>query len=141
MRSAALGTPRTASRIRGSGHEHLGLTRGAFLRASSIWPIQDILSLVCVCARITHPFITPARPHYPHYCNTSVGAIYDPPPDPPCICYTPYNISKDNMVYRLNLHGLAQRGRWSPPRRHIYIPTSLRVEYLCTYSWDAATRI
>jgi len=26
--------------------------------------------LFCVCARINHPFITPARSYYPHYCNT-----------------------------------------------------------------------
>jgi len=32
--------------------------------------IQDILSLVFVCARINHPFITPADLHYKHYCNT-----------------------------------------------------------------------
>jgi len=33
-------------------------------------PVQDILSLVFVCARINHPFITPAHSHYPHYFNT-----------------------------------------------------------------------
>jgi len=25
-------------------------------------------------------------------------AIYDPPPDPPCISHTPYNIGNDNIV-------------------------------------------
>ena len=35
-----------------------------------LWHIQDILSLVFVCSRINHPFITPAHLQYPHYCNT-----------------------------------------------------------------------
>ena len=34
------------------------------------WPTQDMLLLVCVCARINHPFITPAYLHCPHYRNT-----------------------------------------------------------------------
>ena len=35
-----------------------------------LWPIQDTLLLLFVCARVNHPFITPACLHYPHYCNT-----------------------------------------------------------------------
>jgi len=38
-------------------------------------PIQDIRSLVFVCARINHPFITPAHLHYPHYCNTTARLL------------------------------------------------------------------
>ena len=34
------------------------------------WPIQDIRSLVFVCARINHPFINSAHSRYPHYCIT-----------------------------------------------------------------------
>ena len=47
--------------------------RGAYFYSTRLalpsWPIQDIISLVFVCARINHPFITPAHLHYPHYCN------------------------------------------------------------------------
>jgi len=25
-------------------------------------------------------------------------AMYDPPPDPPCVCHTPYNIGNGNIV-------------------------------------------
>jgi len=64
------------------------------------WPIQDIRLLVFVCSRINRPFITPAHSDHQHYCNTIarlVRRIY-PPPDPPSICYTPYNIGNDNIV-------------------------------------------
>jgi len=43
----------------------LGLGKGE----DTGWPIQDILSLFCVCVRINHPFTTPANSHS-HYCNT-----------------------------------------------------------------------
>ena len=72
----------------------------AATRRSSSGPIQDILALVCVCARINHHFITPAHSHYHHYCNTIARLlryIY-PPPDPHFICHTPYNIGTDNIV-------------------------------------------
>ena len=64
------------------------------------WPIQDMISHVFVCARINHPFIYPAHSHYPHYCNTIARLLRHvyPPPDPPFICHTPYNICDDNIV-------------------------------------------
>jgi len=34
------------------------------------WPLQDIVLLRGVCARINHPFIAPSHLHRPHYCNT-----------------------------------------------------------------------
>ena len=35
-----------------------------------------------------------------HYCNTVVRLMRNirPPPDPPCICHTPYNIGSGNSV-------------------------------------------
>jgi len=44
-----------------------GRPRDACLDEPVRWPIQDSLSIVCVCARINHPFITPAHLHYLHY--------------------------------------------------------------------------
>jgi len=32
-----------------------------------VWPLQDILLLLVVCARVNRPFILPARLHCPHY--------------------------------------------------------------------------
>jgi len=45
------------------------------------WPIQEILSLVCVCARINHPFITPpiSVAHTTALLLHDFFAIYDPP--------------------------------------------------------------
>jgi len=62
------------------------------------WPIHDILSLVCVCARINHPFIIPAHSHYPHCCNTIARLLRNVWHGPPFICHTPYNIASDNIV-------------------------------------------
>jgi len=36
----------------------------------STWPLQDIILLLIVCARVNRPFILPARLHCPHCCNT-----------------------------------------------------------------------
>jgi len=45
------------------------------------WPIQDILSIVLVCARIDHPFITPAHSYYlQYYCATFAPYISSPRP-------------------------------------------------------------
>jgi len=77
---------------------------GAFwLLVSLPWPIQDIRSLVFVCARVNHPFITPAHLHYPHYCNTIARLVRNtrPPPDPLWLCHTPYHICNYNIMYRL----------------------------------------
>jgi len=56
------------------------------------WPIQDIISLVCVYARIHYPFIAPAHSHYPHYCNTIARLLRHiyPPPRPSLVM--PYTI-------------------------------------------------
>ena len=34
------------------------------------WPLQDILLLLVVCARISRSYILSARLHCPHCCNT-----------------------------------------------------------------------
>jgi len=59
-----------------------------------------------VCARVHHPFITPAHLNYPHYCNTTARLVRNtrPPPDPPWLCHTLYHIGNDNIVYRLKGH-------------------------------------
>jgi len=64
------------------------------------WPSEDIVLLLVVCARINRPFILPARLHCPHVAIPLHGywAIYDPPPDPRCVCHTPYNIGNGNIV-------------------------------------------
>jgi len=54
----------------GSPQAGAGAVGPAHCGPAGAWPIQDIISLVCVCARINPPFITPARSHYPHYSNT-----------------------------------------------------------------------
>jgi len=83
-------THHTHSRYGGEGR-HLDV---------GLYKIFSHLFLCVACARINHPFITPAHPHYPHYCNTiarRLRHIY-PPPDPPFICHTPYNIGNGNIV-------------------------------------------
>jgi len=57
-------------------------------------PLNDLLSLVFLCARINHPFIT--HLHYPHYCNTIARRLRNI--DPPVVCHTPCNIGTDNTV-------------------------------------------
>jgi len=64
------------------------------------WPLQDILLLVVVCARINHPFILPARVHCPHCCNTIARLLgyIRPALDFPFVCHKPYNINNNNIV-------------------------------------------
>jgi len=61
--------------LRGGGG--WGAGRGKRLGRGVGWPIQDILILVCVCARIQNPFITPAYSHYPHHCNTIARLLHN----------------------------------------------------------------
>ena len=44
----------------------------------------------------------PLHLHCSHYCNTSARRMRNirPPPDPPCVCNTPYDIGSGNIVYR-----------------------------------------
>jgi len=39
------------------------------LKPPALWPTRYSFTSY-LCARINHPFITPAHTHYPHYCNT-----------------------------------------------------------------------
>ena len=52
-----------------------GLTRGTHQVCShyddDIWPLQDIVLLLVVCARVNHHYILPARLHCSHFCNTN----------------------------------------------------------------------
>jgi len=56
---------------------------------TGLWPLQDIVLLLYVCARINRPFFLPARLHCPYCFNTIARlllhvywAIYNPPPEP-----------------------------------------------------------
>jgi len=99
------------------------------------WPIQDMLSLVCVSAAIIYPFITPAHLRYPHSCNRIARLLhpYISPPDPPCICLTPYNIGKDNIVYRLS-RGIEAATEVSVGVVN-YIPITFSKDAICRYTY------
>jgi len=45
-------------------------------------------------------FYCPLHLHCSHYCNTIARLMRKirPPPDPPCVCHTPYNIGSVNIV-------------------------------------------
>jgi len=76
------------------------LTLGADVVMCASWPLQDILSLQGLFARINLPFITPHHLHCPHRCNTVARLLHNlrPPPDPPFVCHTPYTIGIGNIV-------------------------------------------
>jgi len=44
----------------------------------------------------------PSHLHFPYYCNTIARLLRNMrrPPDPPCVCITPYNIGDGNIVSR-----------------------------------------
>jgi len=72
--------------------------------ANTSWPLQENGSLQGFCARVNHPNIAPPpRPALPtplqYYC-TSIAQYTTPPPDPSCMCRTPYNIDDGNIVLR-----------------------------------------
>jgi len=55
------------------------------------WPLQDIVLLLVVCARINRSFILPDRLHCPHGCNTIARLLGNirPPLDLPFVCHAP----------------------------------------------------
>ena len=65
-----------------------------------IWPLQDSLLLLVVCARINRPFILPARLHCPHCFNTIARLLGNIrlPLDLPFVQHAPYNIGNGNIV-------------------------------------------
>jgi len=72
------------------------------------WPIQDILSLVFVCARIDYPWINPAHSHYPHYTAILLGdfcGIYILPPTLPL-----YAIHRTILVMTILCKGQVESG-------------------------------
>ena len=62
-------------------------------------PLQDIVLLRGLCARINHPFIAnpPALPTRLQ-CDCNSIAQYSTPSDPPFLCHIPYNIVQSNIV-------------------------------------------
>ena len=68
------------------------------------WPWKDIRSLQSFLALFNHPCNGPIHLHCSHDCNTIARLMRNiwPPPDPPCVCNTPYNIGSGNIVYRPN---------------------------------------
>jgi len=74
---------------------------------------QDILPLV-FCVQESMPL------QYPHYCNTIARLLRNiwPPPDPPFICHTPYNIGNDNIVLRLKTRSPTTRTKHEQTHKH-----------------------
>ena len=64
------------------------------------WPLQDIVLLLVVCARINRLFILTAHLHCPHYFHTIARLLRNirRAPDPTFVCHTPYNIGNGNTV-------------------------------------------
>jgi len=66
------------------------------------WPLEDIILLLVVCARINRSFILPVRLHFPHCCNTIARLLGNinirPALDLPFVCHTPYNIGNKHIV-------------------------------------------
>ena len=105
VRSAPLGTPRTASRIRGSGcrkrarlwplnkymHMHPYTARAS-------WPLQDIVSLQNFIVGVHHLLRPPHLQSLP-YCITIARPLrtIHPPTDSSFVCHTPYNNSDGNI--------------------------------------------
>ena len=78
----------------------LRIASSSALLSCEPWPLQDIILLRVVCARINCRFILPARLHCLHCCNTIaqlLGSIR-PPLDLLRVCHTPYNIGGNNIV-------------------------------------------
>ena len=96
MRSAPLGTPRTASRIRGSGCRRRA---GARL---------DIVSLKRFIVGVNHPFTAPSPPaksiFLQFYCTT-VAQYTPPPPTPPF-----YGIHHSILVMAISCKGQHSQG-------------------------------
>jgi len=72
------------------------------------WPLQDIRSLHSFHALVNHPFIALSIciAHTIVILLHDQCAVYDPPPDPPCVCHTPYNIGNVNIVWRPTGHAV-----------------------------------
>ena len=59
---------------------------------NATWPVQDILLLFFVRARINHPFITSAHSRYPHYCKTIARLLrHIHPPSPTLPLYATHH--------------------------------------------------
>ena len=60
------------------------------------WPLQDILSRLGFCARVTHPVIAPSPPALPtrfqYHCSTIAQAAT--PFDSAFVCHTPNHIDR-----------------------------------------------
>jgi len=74
--------------------------RDCVKRQVSAWPLQDVLLLLVVCARINRPFILPAHLHCPHCRNTIARLLGNirPPLDLPFVCHTLFNIDHNDIL-------------------------------------------
>jgi len=71
------------------------------------WPLQDIVSLRVVCARINRPFISTAYLHCPHSCNTIARLLQNiRPPLPPSTSLV-YAIQHTILAIRISCKGQA----------------------------------
>jgi len=70
-----------------------------------LWPLQDRVLLLVVCARINRPFIRPARLHCPHCCNTIARLLASirPPTRPPLV----YAIHHTTLAMAISCKGQA----------------------------------
>jgi len=66
----------------------------------AVRPLQEVLLLAVVCARINRPFIPPAHLHCTHCCDTIARLLGKkrPPLDLPVVCHTQYTIGDNNIV-------------------------------------------
>jgi len=98
-----------ATRVGFFGHSHNHMTRDGSVRAGVSMPTLTrglaftrysfAPKLSCTIQSSLH---CPLHLHCSHYCNTIARRMRNirPPPDPPCVCNTPYNIGSGNIVYR-----------------------------------------
>jgi len=82
----------------------------------AIWPLQDIVLLGGVCARINHPFIAPSHLHCPHYCNT-IALLLRNRRHPPTALWNAIHYTI--LVMTISCKGqVAMRADW--PRRKLH---------------------
>jgi len=113
----------------------------AKVRAAT-WPSQEIHCLRGFWARVNHPFIAPPNLHCSRYCNTIARLLRNirPPPDPACVCHTPYNIGKGTVVLRPSRHGSQLHFMGMRCSPHIYIYIYIYI-YICRVNQEGKTEI
>jgi len=82
-------------------HVHTHIHRYLGVRRACALALTRYSSRLDFCARINHPCIAPPPTYIAHTVAIrlqSYCAIFDPPPSPPFVCHTPYNIVHGNMA-------------------------------------------